>query len=72
MGFVKTEISRVLTHLLRKCDSGEELRGLFCPSGHGFGGGSCRRSTPFLGDIGIHLLLRCPSSFQLCLAACLY
>lgn len=72
MGFVKTKISRGLTHVLSKCDSGEESRGLFSPSGHGFAGGSCGRSTPSLGDIGIHLLLRCPSSFQLCLAVCLY
>lgn len=48
MGFVKTKISWGLTHLLRKCDSGEESRGLFFPSGHGFAGGSCRRSTPSL------------------------
>lgn len=64
MGFVKTKISRGLTHLLRKCDSGEGSRGLFFPSGHGFGGGSCRRSTPSLGDVGIHFLLM--SQFLIC------
>lgn len=64
MGFLKTKISWGLTHLLRKCDSGKKWSGLFSPSGHGFAGGSCRQFTPSLGDIGIHLLLTCPSSFS--------
>lgn len=50
-----------LTHLRRRCDSGEEQSRLLCPSGHGFAGGSCRRSTPSLGDTGIHQH-KCPSS----------
>jgi len=68
VGFLKPKISWGLTQLLRKCDLGGELRGLFFPLGPWVWGGSCRRTTPSLGDVGIHLLLKCPSSFQLCLA----